>query len=203
MKRYTIIFFILLAACNATRTKELATGIATGCNTILQHNAKASALPKNKDFTLLHRKKYSQQFADSLQRVATRLQLNANWLLQVMQAESGLQANAQNRHGATGLIQFLPTTAIALGTTTAQLATMSRTEQLPYVEKFFQPIAGKIRSVEELRLFTFFPAALTQPNDYVLETATLPAKLVASRNTIFDTNGDMKITKGEFLKAIK
>ena len=42
--------------------------------------------------------------------------------------------------GATGLIQFLPSTARGLGTTTDALAGMSSVEQLNYVEKYFDPL---------------------------------------------------------------
>ncbi len=210
MKKVTVVFFILLATSNATRTKEYATLLATGCNTVLQHHVasatcatKAVALPENKGVALLHSEKYTARFADSLKAVATRLGFEPNWMLHVMHAESRLQPSATNSIGATGLIQFMPATAIDLGTTAARIAKMSATEQLPYVERFYRPIKGKIKSAAELRLYTFFPAALGKPDSFVLKTDRLPAQTVASRNAAFDLDGDMQITKGEFLKAIR
>jgi len=51
--------------------------------------------------------------------------------------ESGGKADARNpKSGATGLIQFLPSIARALGTSTEELAKMSATEQLPFVMKY-------------------------------------------------------------------
>ena len=38
--------------------------------------------------------------------------------------------------GATGLIQFMPNTAEGLGTSTGELAGMSRARQMHYVEKY-------------------------------------------------------------------
>jgi hypothetical protein len=41
--------------------------------------------------------------------------------------------------GAVGLIQFMPKTAVGLGTTTAALAAMSPEDQLRYVYEYFKP----------------------------------------------------------------
>ncbi|MDV6376366.1 hypothetical protein ORD21_17365 [Deinococcus sp. ZS9-10] len=56
-----------------------------------------------------------------------------------MNFESGVDPSRRNAvSGATGLIQFMPSTARELGTTTDALARMSRAEQLPYVERYLQ-----------------------------------------------------------------
>lgn len=48
------------------------------------------------------------------------------------------RANTVNRaSGATGLIQFMPSTAKQLGTTTDKLAAMTEVDQLDYVAKYF------------------------------------------------------------------
>src|SRR5215203_1006885 len=49
--------------------------------------------------------------------------------------------------GATGLIQFMPSTAKALGTTVAKLAAMSPVEQLNYVWKYFKGYKGKLKTL--------------------------------------------------------
>jgi hypothetical protein len=63
--------------------------------------------------------------------------------------------NPQPGQTATGLIQFIESTARTLGTTTAALRTMSALQQLPYVEKFFARTMHRIPS---------------QPADYILAT---------------------------------
>ena len=52
--------------------------------------------------------------------------------------------------GATGLIQFMPSTAVGLDTTTAQLAQMTATEQLEYVRRYFKPYAQRIQTLPDM-----------------------------------------------------
>ena len=58
----------------------------------------------------------------------------------VMSFETGGTFNPGIRNaagsGATGLIQFMPSAAAGLGTSTQALAGMSRAEQMKYVEKY-------------------------------------------------------------------
>lgn len=64
--------------------------------------------------------------------------------------------------GATGLIQFMPATARALGTSTEELARMSAVEQLPFVERYLeQTLRGRrhLRRVDYY-LAVFYPAAI-------------------------------------------
>jgi hypothetical protein len=78
------------------------------------------------------------EFEKELNRVAQKFNVNAKELLAVMKSESGLNPQARNQgSGATGLIQFMPATAKALGTTTDELYKMNRAQQMVYVEKFF------------------------------------------------------------------
>lgn len=146
--------------------------------------------------------KDTETFFDSLFAMSKRLQIQPLWVLKLMQNESGLNPRAKNSIGAAGLIQFLPQTAAHLGTNTAFLLRSSGTQQLFYIEKFWKPVAHKINSYEDLRLYNLFPAALGQPDNFILESSSLSAHDVAIRNPIFDTNGDMKITVHEFKKVV-
>jgi len=74
-------------------------------------------------------------FSDKVNQIATKLGVNADWLMLVMNAESRLNHRIQNPVGATGLIQFMPVTGYALGTTPQRLKDMSNVEQLDYVYK--------------------------------------------------------------------
>jgi hypothetical protein len=64
---------------------------------------------------------------------------NPDWLMIVMWAESRLNPQARNPKGtATGLIQFLESTAKDLGTSTAALYKMNHVQQLPYVREYLR-----------------------------------------------------------------
>lgn len=77
-------------------------------------------------------------FDAELKRQTAAAGLNYDAVKNSIQVESGGKADAQNPSGATGLIQFMPSIAKALGTTTDELKKMSAIDQLPYVTKYFQ-----------------------------------------------------------------
>jgi hypothetical protein len=78
------------------------------------------------------------EFDEELEAMAMESDLDPEKIRRVMGPESGGSASARNpESGATGLIQFLPSVARKLGTTTEELAEMSASEQLPYVMKYF------------------------------------------------------------------
>lgn len=77
-------------------------------------------------------------FDIELESLAMESDLDPEKIKAVMGPESGGKANARNaQSGATGLIQFLPSIARDLGTSTEELAQMSASEQLPFVMKYF------------------------------------------------------------------
>lgn len=80
--------------------------------------------------------KLGSGFANKLEEISQRLNCNPEDLVGLMYSESGLSASIQNSNGgATGLIQFMPNTAKAMGTTTNELKNMTPVQQLDYVEK--------------------------------------------------------------------
>ncbi len=142
-------------------------------------------------------------FLAKVQEIAQRLGINPDWLMFVMMCESGLNPQAVNSNGgATGLIQFMPATAEALDTTTARLLAMSNVEQLDYVYAYYRPYTGRLKSVYDLYLVTFFPAALGKPDSYVFRTNRLSAKTIADANPGINIDGDDQITVGEFKQYI-
>ena len=77
-------------------------------------------------------------FLQKVKEISSLLGINPNWLMFVMRWESSLNPAAVNPiSGATGLIQFLPSTAKSLGTSTTALKNMSNIDQLDYVVFFF------------------------------------------------------------------
>lgn len=136
-------------------------------------------------------------FATEIRNMASNLELpgkdvGANWIMGVMNSESGINPYIQNSIDATGFIQFLPSTAIGLGTTTDALKNMGYMDQLDYVYKYFSAWKGKIKSYLDLYTVTFYPPALGQPLSYVFPDWVLAA------NPGLDTNGDGVLTLADF-----
>ena len=142
-------------------------------------------------------------FLAKVTEISAKLGINPNWLMIVMKMESGINPQAYNSNGgATGLYQFMPQTAAGLGTSTGALIAMDNVTQLDYVYKYLKPYAGRLFSVTDLYMVTFFPAALGKPDNYVLQTSSLSAGLIARANPVFDLNGDQAITVGEFKQSV-
>jgi hypothetical protein len=81
------------------------------------------------------------KFLQGVAKIAQKVGANPEDLLKTMLYETGgtLSPSARNRRTkATGLIQFMPTTARGLGTNINALAQMSPHEQLPFVEKYLK-----------------------------------------------------------------
>ena len=98
----------------------------------------------------------------------------------------------QNSIGATGLIQFIPSTAKGLGTTTDTLKKMTFKQQLVYVDKYLYGalkkhlINGKVPDTftqGDLFMTIFTPAAIGRP-DYKFNADTVKAN--AGIKTPFD-----------------
>lgn len=80
----------------------------------------------------------SGDFDIELESQAMENDLDPDKIKRIIGPESGGRANARNKDsGATGLIQFLPSIAERLGTSTEELAKMSSAEQLPFVMRYF------------------------------------------------------------------
>ncbi|MFK7854299.1 MAG: LysM peptidoglycan-binding domain-containing protein [Granulosicoccus sp.] len=138
-------------------------------------------------------------FIEEVEAIAARLGAQPEHLLAVMSFETGgsFSPSETNFIGATGLIQFIPSTARGLGTSTAQLARMSAVEQLEFVEKYFaQPqYTGKLGTLEGVYSAVLSGTATPDPDD------TLPGFVQGSSayrsNSPLDYNRDGRVTSGE------
>jgi hypothetical protein len=116
-------------------------------------------------------------FITKVQSVATSLNCNYIDLLSCMANETGatFDPGLVNGIGATGLIQFMPTTAKALGTTTDSLKQLSRVDQLDWVLKFFQYFKFNTKAptpkLQDLYNCIFWPAAVGKPDSYIIAPA--------------------------------
>ena len=158
-----------------------------------------------------------RDFFVKLAAIAKLLQVDPNWLMQVFQAESGVDPSRRNTYApfhkkngdldgyATGFIQFVPDTARRMGTTTQALEKMGWIKQLDYVYKYLQPYTGKIKNYFDLYLLVFFPAAVGHSNDdnWVFETKNISRLKIARANPAIDINKNGTITMGEFKQYVK
>lgn len=146
------------------------------------------------------RKKHGDAFNAKVIEISNRLRCDPNNLMAVMAFETGgsFDVGVKNMagSGATGLIQFMPSTAKGLGTTTAKLAAMTGVEQLDFVEKHFKSVAGSrpLPQISDVYMCVLLPSAISKPDSHVLfEKGTTAYK----QNKGLDVNDDGRITKLE------
>lgn len=153
-----------------------------------------------------HLVKYNQlYFLNEVIRHSRNLGIDPNWLMGVMYIETAgtFSPSIQNPYSkATGLIQFMPSTAAALGTTIDELKAMNNLQQLNYVYRYLYPYRRRINSFVDCYFAVFFPAAMGKPSDFVIQTKTLSAGLIARQNPLFDLNKDQQITVYEVETAL-
>ncbi len=99
------------------------------------------------------------------------------------------------RSGATGLIQFMPTTAIGLGTTVDALAKLTPEEQLPWVERYFRQYSrARYGTLASVYMAILYPVAINEPDDFALFKAGTNAY---AQNHELDLDDDHVVTKAE------
>ena len=114
---------------------------------------------------------HDPEFNTKLKEVAKKLGVKWHDLWKVIRFESkGGKPDAENpKTGATGLIQFMPNTAIGLGTTVGDLKIMSAVNQLDYVLKFYKSMGLKAGSdATAMYLKTIAPAYAHKDDEFVL-----------------------------------
>jgi hypothetical protein len=111
-----------------------------------------------------------------------------------------VRADGTRISSATGLIQFLESTAQGLGTSTEALAQMTRAEQMAYVQRYLEPYAGRIRNFGDLYMAIHWPAGVGQSDDYVMYREG-SREYTANRG--LDANGDGTVTRGETMAVIE
>jgi hypothetical protein len=110
---------------------------------------------------------YSRAGAELAQKivdVANQLGVHPFDLSNLINFESAgtFASDVRNRvSGATGLIQFMPATAKAMGFTTDQLAAMSPVQQMDEVYRYFSRYKGRFGTVQSVYMAVFYPKAMT------------------------------------------
>lgn len=136
-----------------------------------------------------------QAFLSRVLKIAGNLKMDPDYLMAIFMSESGMNPKAVNPgSGATGLIQFMPSTAKGLGTTTSTLKNMSALEQLDYVEKYLSPYKGKMNTKADAYMAVFSPAFIGKGDAHV---AYSRGEGGYNGNKGLDANKDGNITNGE------
>lgn len=150
-------------------------------------------------------KRMGAGFSEKLEELAEKLSCDPQDLVGVFASECGLDPTAVNpSSGATGLIQFMPSTAQSLGTTTAAIKNMSAVEQLDLVEKYFnnwgiQNLKNSEGKVTGGTLYTlvFLPAYAGK------ETLCSRGSDFYNSNTGLDVDGDGHITQTDLSNQVR
>lgn len=145
-------------------------------------------------------KENKDAFLKKVEEVSIYLGIKPNWLMFVMWFETAhtLDHRIMNKiTKAIGLIQFMPSTARELGTTTEALGRLSNVEQLEYVKRYLSRYRGKMKDWLDVYCAVFYPQLIGKPDTYVIDRS-----IVAKQNPIFDLNKDLKIHKYEIRQAL-
>jgi len=153
-------------------------------------------------------KKVSVDFKAEVLAICAELQVDPNHLMACMAFESGESfspaiVNAAGSH-AVGLIQFMPATALALGTTVEDLAQMSAVRQLEFVRRYFLPKRGMLKTLSDVYMTILFPVAVGKPEDTPLfrkDDAVHSQRYIQNRG--LDLNSDGVVTKAEAALKVK
>lgn len=146
--------------------------------------------------------KVSADFRARVRQICADLGCEPDHLMAAMAFETGetFSPSIRNRtSGATGLIQFLPSTAKNLGTTTAELAQMTAERQLDFVESYFKPQRGRLQGLEDVYMAILFPVAVGKASGFVLFARPSDEY---TQNSGLDRDGDGAVTKAEAASAV-
>jgi hypothetical protein len=141
--------------------------------------------------------KVSTGFKSKVIDICDKLGCDPSHLMSAMAFETGesFSPSVQNKmSNATGLIQFMPSTAKSLGTSIAELKAMSAIDQLDFVAKYLKPFKGKMKSLSDVYMTILLPTAVGKAEAHVLFRKP---KTAYNQNKGLDVNKDGQITKGE------
>ncbi|SRR6266545_1801921 len=139
------------------------------------------------------------QFWSELQAVASRLQTQPAWLLNVMASESLFNPVARNPlpgQTASGLLQFIEATACRMGTTTGAIRRMSPLDQLRLVEGYLKPFKGRLKALPDVYM-AVFRGSIVEGGDEAVVVDSSKEPRVYALNRSLDLDNDKRIRKGE------
>ena len=194
---------MITAATNSDEVRSTTVKVKNSKKSIsITVKQKAESLPSNSfkfDWTKCQKADVTEKFLAKVLTISAKLNVKPDNLMAVMAFESGLNHKAVNSNSnATGLIQFLPSTAKNLGTTVSKLKKMSAVKQLNYVYKYLSQQTG-LKTLGDLYMAILWPKGVGKKNSYVLWKKGTQEY---SHNSKLDVNNDGKVTKGEALAKV-
>jgi hypothetical protein len=155
--------------------------------------------------TIAWGRRVSAGFRTRVRALAADLRCSADDLMTCIAWETGRTFSPSVRNaagsGAIGLIQFMPTTAAALGTTSQKLARLTAEEQLAYVARYFAPFKGRLRNLGDMYFAILWPDGIGKPDEAVIWTQkTRPTTYLQNKG--LDVNKDGVITRAEVLAKV-
>lgn len=159
--------------------------------------------------TLAWGAKVSADFRNIVKVTCKRVVIqDPSWLMACMAFETGETFRADIRNGAgsgaVGLIQFMPATAAALGTTIERLAHMTPEEQLWFVELYFKPWSGRLKSLGDVYGAILWPGMIGKPDSWpVFDKASVGHPKLYIQNKGLDYDRDGQITKKEIVSRVQ
>jgi hypothetical protein len=142
------------------------------------------------------------EFLNKVNKLSSDQGIKPEDILRVIDFESAQTWNPAIKNPnstATGLIQFMSSTAKGLGTTTDALAKMSRAEQMDYVAKYLEPYKGRLKNFGDVYMAVHWPKAIGKDETYVMYEKG-SKEYTANKN--LDTNNDGTVTRGETVASV-
>jgi hypothetical protein len=143
------------------------------------------------------RAKVTPAFKNNVINICAQLGCNPDYLMAAMAFESGDGFSPKKKNvvsGATGLIQFMPSTAQGMSTSIEELESMTDVEQLDWVLKYFMPKKGKLTTLSDLYMAILWPAAVGKPEDTPI---FMKGTIQYTQKAGLDHDGDGQVTKAE------
>lgn len=149
--------------------------------------------------------KVSAAFKTKVIAIAADLQIDPDWLMAIMNFESGgtFSSDIQNRGGSHfyGLIQAgVPLITGAFGLSVKDYRALDPVDQLDYVKQYFEPYAGRMKTLSDAYMVVLWPRAVGQAETFVLFQD--PTKAY-QQNKGLDADKDKKVTKAEATAAVQ
>jgi hypothetical protein len=169
----------------------------------VQRLAETFAAAAVEDIEVAWGKKVTAAFKRRVIEIAAEFGIDPNYLMAAMAFESArtFSPSIENPYsGAVGLIQFMPSTARGLGTSTAALKRMTALAQLDYVRCYFLPYKGRLKDLNDLYMAILWPRAIGRPSSYVLFAE---GSREYRQNRGLDVNTDGVVTKVEAANKVQ
>jgi hypothetical protein len=159
-------------------------------------------------------KNLTQGQVDAVIAAAKTLNIDPDWLFTVISFETGGSFSPTVRNaagsGAFGLIQFMPSTAQALLKTSTRDEAVQKGLAMSFSEQLNKMVVpylkgAPLKSLEDVYLKIFYPAAMNKPNDYVVgrfSDGGFSAK-VYTQNKGFDREQKGYITRADITRKIR